>query len=93
MPTTEETEAKEQYDANMKGTAVLFAVTIALAFGKLIGAWPSLSWWWVTAPMWFPYAMMLALLLMFGLLLLMALIAGGFFGLLSVITTAFKKDD
>lgn len=46
------------------GPSVLTLTFVVLLVMKLMG-WISISWWWVTAPLWGPFAVVLSGLLLF----------------------------
>ena len=48
----------------MKTSTVLFLIFLVLKLTETI-AW---SWWWVTAPLWFGYALFLLIIFIIGLL-------------------------
>ena len=80
---------KQEFDRTMQGLAVTTCITVALAFGKLIGAW-NISWWWVFCPFWLPYALLLFILGIILACLVVALLTGGFFTLIAVLKEVIK---
>lgn len=54
----------------------VFLVFLALKLAG-IGQVATWSWWWVTSPLWIPFAVIIAVLIIFGFLFLLAFIFSG----------------
>ena len=54
-----------------KGPGILGLLGVAFVVLKLVGVidW---SWWWVTAPLWIPTVVVIAMLIVFAVIALMA---------------------
>lgn len=76
---------------SIQGGALAMVLTIILAFGKLTGTWAELSWWWVFAPFWLPYAFGFGLLALIFVMVVFSFIVGGFYLTSAIIIEAIKR--
>ena len=60
-------ENKKVKSTSINLSTIVFIVFLVMKLGR-IGEVANWSWWWVTAPLWLPITIVLALMLLFGLI-------------------------